>query len=405
MMAKLRGRRVGTTALGIAALTVLAGAGIATAAGSGSAGKRELIIQFDRAVGLYTGSEVKVLGVGVGHITKLAPDGPVVDVHVVVSDGKVPIPKDVQAYIMVPNLVSDRYIQLEPAYSPGDPTLADGATITADHTHAPVEKDDIERSLDKLDQALGPNGANKNGALSRLLQVGAENLQGNGEQLRQTLNDLAQLISALDDNKTGLVGTVDQLDQFSTTLINDDAGIRHLYTDLATVSTQLDADRTALGEALKNLSVATGEVASLVKDNRANITSDVKGLLDVTNILVQDKNQLAELLDDAPLALQNLSGTYNPSSQTLDTRDNVQQTSDPTYHCTVLQSLGLADNTCKINLAALGLGGTGAASTSGLLGIGTGKGSATPGKGSGGSTSPPAPGDGSPLAQLLGGLL
>jgi phospholipid/cholesterol/gamma-HCH transport system substrate-binding protein len=391
-----RGRRAGTTALGIAALSVLAGAGIATAAGSGSTGTRTYTLQFTRAVGLYTDSKVTVLGVGVGHISKITPAGDHVDVKVTVTDSKVGIPQDVQAYIMVPNLVSDRYVQLEPAYSPGQPTLSDGATIPTDRTHAPVEKDDIERSLDRLDLALGPQGANKDGALSRLLQVGAENLQGNGEQLRQTLNDLAQLISALDDNKTGLVGTVDQLDRFSTTLINDDAGIRHLYTDLATVSAQLDADRTALASALKNLSVATGEVASLVQSNRANITSDVKGLLDVVNILVQDKKQLAELLDDAPLALQNLSGTYDPATQTLDTRNNSEQSSDPTYQCTVLQSLGLADTSCNVTLPAAGQSGGGAPHASRK-----GKGSA-----SAGSTSRAGvPGAGSALGQLLGGLL
>jgi phospholipid/cholesterol/gamma-HCH transport system substrate-binding protein len=355
---------------------------------------------------------VKVLGVDVGKVTKLTPEGQDVAVEVVVTDGKVKIPAEANAYIMVPNLVSDRYIQLEPAYTSGA-TLNDHGSIplTAPDgtplTHAPVEKDDIEASLDKLDAALGPNGANKDGALSRLLKVGAENLGGNGEQLRQTLNDLATLVSALDDNKTGLTGTVDQLDQFSTTLIKDDSGIRHLYTDLATVSAELDADRTALASALKNLAVATGEVASLVKDNRDVITSDVKGLVDVTNVLVQDKKQLTELLDDAPLALQNLSGTYNPATQTLDTRTNVEQTNDPTYQCTVLQSLGLAGTDCKVNLSLLGLGSSGTNPLAALTRPLTGKGqkaSVTP-KAATAAAPATAPGDGSPLAQLLGGLL
>ena len=57
-------------------------------------------------------------------------------------------------------------------YDGGAP-LADDARIGLERTAVPVELDRIFSSLNDLNVALGPEGANKNGALSRLL-AGAE---------------------------------------------------------------------------------------------------------------------------------------------------------------------------------------------------------------------------------------
>jgi hypothetical protein len=40
----------------------------------------------------------------------------------------------------------------------------------------PIELDEIYAALDKLNVALGPNGANEKGALAQLVHVGAANL-------------------------------------------------------------------------------------------------------------------------------------------------------------------------------------------------------------------------------------
>ena len=73
--------------------------------------------RFDRAVGLYPGSTVRLHGVAIGKITKVKPDG----TGVLVSmkyDRKIDLPaygtdaKVVRAAIIPPSLVSDRYVQL-----------------------------------------------------------------------------------------------------------------------------------------------------------------------------------------------------------------------------------------------------------------------------------------------------
>jgi phospholipid/cholesterol/gamma-HCH transport system substrate-binding protein len=93
--------------------------------------------------------------------------------------------------------------------------------------------------------------------------------------------------------------------------------------------------------------VALGEVASFVRSNRADLTTDISGLADITGTLAKQKDALAETLDAGPVALSNLQNAYNPASGTLDTRDNAQQLDDPgLFLCSLLTSLGQPKGVC-----------------------------------------------------------
>ena len=116
---------------------------------------------------------------------------------------------------------------------------------------------------------------------------------------------------------------MNQLNSFTSFLLKNTSQIQTLYTDLATVSAQLSDDRTALASAFSNLATATKELDVLATNNRANLKGSVSELVDITNTLVQDKSSLEEVLDDTPLALQNLSGSFDPNTQTLDVRTNL----------------------------------------------------------------------------------
>src|SRR4029077_12112015 len=82
---------------------------------------------FPNTNGLYTGDEVRILGVEVGTVEKIEPQPNATKVTFSV-ESQYPVPADVKAAILSPSLVSARAIQLVPAYS-GGPKLAAGATI------------------------------------------------------------------------------------------------------------------------------------------------------------------------------------------------------------------------------------------------------------------------------------
>ena len=137
--------------------------------------ERKVTAYFAAAVGVYPGGDVRVLGVKIGKIDEVVPEGKTVKV-VFTVDRDVRIPQNAQAVVVSPSVVSDRYVQLAPAYA-GGPTMGDNAVIPRERTATPVELDELYQSLDKLTTALGPNGANADGALADLLNSAAKNLE------------------------------------------------------------------------------------------------------------------------------------------------------------------------------------------------------------------------------------
>jgi len=113
---------------------------------------------FTEAPGVYVGNHVDVLGIPVGTVTAVTPHPTFVSV-VMEVDSDVKLPANAIAALMAPDIVNDRYIQLDPVYRHG-PTLADNAVIPMRRTALPQSVDQTISLLDQLIQALGPSGAN-----------------------------------------------------------------------------------------------------------------------------------------------------------------------------------------------------------------------------------------------------
>jgi phospholipid/cholesterol/gamma-HCH transport system substrate-binding protein len=326
----------------VAAALCLAASGCGVFGGSDV---KHFSADFDRAIGVYVHSDVRVLGVRIGEVTKITPHGTKVRLDMT-YDASYKIPKDAKAVLLAPSIVSDRYVQLTPVYQSG-PTLPDNIHLGLDRTTQPVELDEIYQNLDELNQALGPDGANKTGALADLLHVGAANLGGNGEQLNQALSGLSQAVKTLADSRTDLFGTISNLQTFTTAIAQNDAIVRAFNTDLASVAAQLSGERQDLAAAIKQLSVALAEVASFVKENKDNLTYNITQLASVTQVLVHQKAALREFLDTAPGALSNLQLAYNSKSGTLDTRDNSTGQGGPAgVLCNLLAIAGQSPTAC-----------------------------------------------------------
>jgi phospholipid/cholesterol/gamma-HCH transport system substrate-binding protein len=300
-------------------------------------GEKRYSAVFAGVVGLYEGNDVRVLGVKVGKVDKVTPRGTDVLVDVVV-DRDVKLPSDAKAAIVAPSLVSDRYVQFAPAYT-GGPQLTENTVIQRDRTSTPLEVDDLYASLDRLSVTLGPNGVNKNGALADLLNTLAKNAEGNGQAVNDTITDLSKLSSTLDRYSDDLFGTVDNLQKFTTTLANSDAAVRQFSQQVTDVTNFLASERSDLAAAVDQLGIALGMVQQFINNNRARLKSNVDKLASVTQVLVDQRAALAEVLDVAPVALSNIINAYNGSAGTLDARGNINELTQPpiVLVCTLLR--------------------------------------------------------------------
>jgi virulence factor Mce-like protein len=290
----------------------------------GGSDQKKLTAMFPRTVSLYEGSDVRILGVPVGKVEKITPEGELVKVEMT-YDGDVDVPDTAQAVIISPAIVGDRYVQLTPAFQKGDKALADDTVLDESRTAVPLELDEIYSSLNELNVALGPDGANSEGALTDLLEVTADNFGGQGEQFNSTITNFSRLTATLDDNKDELFGSARALSRFIETLAQNDGTVRAFNRSLGRVSTVLADEREELAAALRNLGIAVGEVGSFVRDNRDVLGKDIRGLNRVLKVLVRQRGALDEVLRIAPVALNNLALTYNPDAGTLDTNSNVSQ--------------------------------------------------------------------------------
>ncbi|WP_019630050.1 MCE family protein [Actinomadura atramentaria] len=282
---------------------------------------RKITAYFATAIGVYPGSDVRVLGVKVGSISSIKPVGNQVKVEMKV-DKKVPVPVDARAVVIAPNLVSDRYVQLAPAYN-GGPKMAAGASIDVTRTATPLELDALYDSVRKFSGDLGPQGLNAQGALSDVIRVGAANLGGNGKALNNTIADLGKASQTLADSSDDLYATIGNLNEFSKMLRANDGQIRNAENQLADVSGYLADDRDHLAGALRNLAIALAAVKGLVEDNRTKLVKNVDKLADITQVLVDQRAALADVLDTAPLLTQNALNAYDPQTRSLMSRGNL----------------------------------------------------------------------------------
>jgi virulence factor Mce-like protein len=285
--------------------------------------KRYITVDFEQTNSVYKGSDVKILGVPVGEVESLTPRGDVVRVKISYDD-KYRLPGDVKAVVVSPSIVGDRFVQLAPAYD-GGPVLKDRAYLSVDRTAVPVELDRIYQSLDDLSVALGPKGANKEGSLSNLIDDTAGQLDGQGAQLNETIQNFGKLSKTLSNNKEELFGSLREVEQFVSLLKTNDSAVRSFNDSTAKVSTVLAGERDDLAATLKALSLALVDVNTLVKENRSSLRGNVENIASLAQLLAKHKSELEEITVSAPTALTNVALAYNGTSGTLDTRADMPE--------------------------------------------------------------------------------
>ncbi|MGB7052058.1 MAG: MCE family protein [Acidimicrobiales bacterium] len=301
-------RRVVATAVMLGALVIGAIVGVVTR------GPAQMTIsaRFATAPGLYPGNAVEVLGLPVGSVTKVTP-GPTFVTVVMRVPATTPIPAGAEALIMAPQVVNDRYVQLNPAYS-GGPRMQNGAVIPMSSTAVPISVDGIIDNLDQLARALGPNGANAHGALSAFVAGSAHAFGGDGNALHSTLTSLGQALNALSTKSPQLTALFDNLGNLSQVASQYTGTYQAFANNLAAVSTDLAADDSQIGGTLANLQKALGALAQFTATNASSLGSSVTNLDAFAGAVAAKQQALAQAFQVLPTTLENISQAVDPSA-------------------------------------------------------------------------------------------
>jgi phospholipid/cholesterol/gamma-HCH transport system substrate-binding protein len=218
--------------------------------------------------------------------------------------------------ILSPALVTARAIQLTPTYKTG-PKMQDGAVIPQERTAVPVEFDQFRQQLEKLANTLQPTTPGGVSTLGAFINTAADNLRGQGANIRNTLITLSQAFSALGDNSKGLFGTVKNLAILVSALQDSTELLRQLNGNLAAVTGVIANDPNEVGNAVKDLADVVGDVRSFVADNRESLGTTSDKLAAVSQDLVDNIDEVKQLLHIAPNAFQNFLNIYQPAQGAL----------------------------------------------------------------------------------------
>ena len=303
--------------IGIVTALVIALAGGVLLIGNISATAHHLSVTayFANTNGIFVGDQVRILGVPVGKVTKIEPE-PLRAKVTFYYDSKYKAPADAKAVILSPSLVTSRAIQLTPAYTSGA-VMADNAVIPEDRTAVPVEFDDFREQLRKLANALQPTKPGGVSTLGEFINTAAENLRGNGADIRKTIIALSQAFSALGDHSSDLFGTVKNLATLVSALADSSDLLRRLNVDLAAVTDKLSNSPDEIGRAVADIDSVVGDVTSFVAANKETLGTTSDKLASVTSALRDSLDDIKQTLHVAPTTFQNFINIYQPAQGTL----------------------------------------------------------------------------------------
>ncbi|MBL1075538.1 MCE family protein [Nocardia sp. 2] len=266
---------------------------------------------FENVAGLYAGNEVAVLGVPVGTVDSVTPKGSYVQVVMSIDRG-VQVPADAMAALVNPQLITNRHVELAPAYTGGE-TLRDGAHIPLPRTRVPVELDRILENFDQLGAAL--KGDSDTGPMaSRVL---FPLLNGNGDRLRETLDNLSAAFEVTFANKDQIANTIIKLNEITQIIASNDQTVRDFSGRLTELVSLMGEQAPGLQAVLAQLEDFVTNTATLVGENEDQLAGALTRFVGITDQMRANARALTEIVDVGPLMFQNLANATSTEHQAL----------------------------------------------------------------------------------------
>ena len=299
--------------------------------------RTHVVAYFANTNGVFVGDEVRILGVPVGKIDSIQPGRDRVKVTFW-YDGDYKVPAEANAVILSPSLVTARAIQLTPAYT-GGPVLHNDAVISQDRTAVPVEFDEFRQQLQKLTETLQPDQPGGVSTLGAFINTSADNLRGQGADIRDALTNVSQTLSALGDHSNDIFGTFQNVSKLVSALQTSTDLMRQLNQSLASVTGLLANNPDEVGDAVADIAATIGDVKRFVADNRETLGTTSEKLASVTTALNQSLDDIKQTLHITPTVFQNFINIYQPAQGTLSGAMAVNNFANPiSFLCGAIQA-------------------------------------------------------------------
>jgi len=337
---KTRNARIG---LAVVLVLALVGGIVVAARSLSTMDRTHITAYFDNSNGLFRGDEVRILGVPVGAIDAIEPESNRVKISFWVDD-TVKVPAEARAAILSPQLVTARAIQLTPAYT-GGPVMRSGTVIPQTRTAVPLEWDDLRAQLDKLSAALQPTQPGGVSTLGAFINTAADNLRGQGANIRDTIIKMSQAFSILGDHSNDIFATIKNLSVVVSALHDSSGLLRQLNGNLASVTALLANDPDEVGHAISDLNAVVADTTSFIADNREALGTTTDKLSSISKAVGDSLDDIKQTLHVAPTAFQNFINIYQPAQSALSGALAINNFANPiSFICGAIQAASRMGN-------------------------------------------------------------
>jgi virulence factor Mce-like protein len=272
-----------------------------------------LTAYFDRAVSVFPSSDVRVLGLPAGSVSKVVIDGRRVRVEMHIP-ADIAIPADATAQIVPQSLIGERYIQIAPAFRKGMPAAKDGDVI--ENTIVPVEPDEALAALKKFMDSLDPDG------IGDLVTNLHEDLRGNGTALNDALGSLSTLVETFAEKDDVLLRIVDSFDRLSATLVTREQQLGEVLDAFAEASQVLADERDSIESLVAGLADLSQTGLALVGEHSSDLRDDISTLAQAAATIDANLTSVTQLLAAGPNLTSGIIGAYNPALRAVNLRNN-----------------------------------------------------------------------------------
>lgn len=282
---------------------------VATGCSLFSGGTMDLKAEFRRSFNLFPQSPVTVLGVDVGQVVDIqtSPGSEVVTVTMRIDDD-IELSSDSHAVVLTSSLLGERYVQLVDGEA--EDRLTGDDVIPLDRTQVPFEFDEVLEGLNDFVGGLEED------EVGRLVTNLSDLLEGNGNQLGETIDAASGAVAALKENDEELVELAGALADLNETIATRDRELALLLDDWIRVTDTLTSESTDLDGALNNLVVLTREIAEVMLEHRETLSRDIDTVTRVGRTLNRN-------LDEQSRAILGAAELFRHAERVIDREKNM----------------------------------------------------------------------------------
>jgi len=243
-------------------------------------------VKADRAgLQLAKFGDVRLNGALVGQVRSISQDGEEASIEIALdpSDAEV-IPANISVEVLPTTLFGQKFVSFVPPETPSADHLEDGDVIPSDRVDTNVELSKILADLFPLLRSVRP--ADLNATLNALSTA----LEGRGEQIGETMDDLGSYLDAIDDHLPTL---------------------RQDLVALADVADAYDLAAPDLLAVLDNLTVTSKTITERARDLDV-FFADLAGLADTTTRILADNEQNMIRMGQVTEPVLGLLARYSP---------------------------------------------------------------------------------------------